>query len=62
MYNVIRVSTMGDAPSRRRVSGPHTWPVAWRNAAALNVQARRDFAEGRVLYDVPEYVAERATD
>lgn len=58
MYNVTRISTMGATPERRRVSGPHTWRVAWRKAARLNEEARRDFAEGRTLYDVPEYVVE----
>ncbi len=56
-FNVVRVS-WGE---RRHVSGPHVWPVAWRKADKLNVQAREDFREGRVMYDVPEYVVEKVT-
>ncbi len=54
-YDVLRVSW----GQKRLVSGPHSWPVAWRAAAKLNAQARKDFAEGRITYDVPEYVVEK---
>lgn len=57
-YDVFRLSMGGQ---KRYVSGPHSWPVAWRKAAKLNAQARKDFAEGRTMYDVPEYVAEKRT-
>ena len=57
-YDVFRLSMGGQ---KRLVSGPHSWPVAWRAAAKLNAQARKDFAEGRHLYDVPEYVTEKRT-
>jgi len=53
-YDVFRTS-WGE---KRLVSGPHAWPVAWREAAKLNKQAREDFKEGRIMYDVPEYVIE----
>jgi len=55
LYDVFRVS-MGQ---KRHETGPHAWPVAWRKAAALNKAARKDFAEGRITYDVPEYVVEK---
>lgn len=56
-YDVWRLSNY--TPKRSLVSGPHSWPVAWRKAAALNKQAREAFREGRNMYDVPEYVAEK---
>ena len=56
-YDVIRVSMY--SPKRRHESGPHTWQVAWRKAAKLNDKARKDFREGRTMYDVPEYRVEK---
>jgi hypothetical protein len=55
LYDVLRVS-MGQ---KRHESGPHVWTVAWRKAAALNKAARKAFAEGRIMYDVPEYIVEK---
>lgn len=55
VYDVFRLSW----GQKRHVSGPHSWPVAWRTADKLNVQARKDFAEGRIMNDVPEYIVEK---
>ena len=57
-YNVSRKSMFGP---ERHVSGPHIWPIAWRKASKLNAQARKDFREGRTLYDVPEFVVKEVT-
>jgi hypothetical protein len=57
VYDVFRLSNY--TPKRRLESGPHSWPVAWRKAAALNKAARKAFAEGRSMYEVPEYVVEK---
>jgi hypothetical protein len=56
-FNIIKVAWAGEG-GRRKVSGPHKWTVAWRQADKLNKQAMKDFKEGRIMYDVPIFEVE----
>jgi hypothetical protein len=37
------------------------WPKAWRLAAKGNDRVREAFREGRIMYDVPEYLVEEVS-
>jgi len=56
-FNIVKVSWGGEG-SRRKESGPHSWPVAWRKADKLNREVSKDFKEGRYTYDIPLYEVE----
>jgi hypothetical protein len=56
-YDVVRKSW----GQERTVANALTWSRAWRYADKLNVEARRDFEEGKYTYDVPMFEVKEVT-
>ncbi len=60
-YNVVKIG-WGGSGKTTHVSGPHSWPIAWRKASKLNNEAREAFRTGRSMYDVPEFGTEEISE